>query len=1049
MLRKLGIEPGERVVFAWGVAALLLLGWTDVSVKNVSETFFLKRVGVEYLPWVFLVNGALLVLTTWVFGRVAARRDRLRLLPQTLLGLALVLVPLWVLVSADASGAFVLLVIASKQITSIALLVFWIAMGDLLYGRQAKRLFAPMMAGVTLGTIFGSFASAPLAGWLEIEGLLPFSAGMLALGAAATLPLRRLRPQLDAAGVASASGMRVVEEASAPTQPRSAASLWRDSWLFRLLVGTALCSGLLGPMLYFQFQYVADLSTSGAGAEDQLMAFYARFRGWIGVLVLLAQLLVTSSLYRRVGVPLAAAFSPIVYLLGFLGLSLRLSLPAGVGAMAGTKLQDNAVYDPALRVLFNLFPEEFRSRASGLIEGPVKRAGGALGSAVVLLALWLGTARSVGFVALPIAAAWLAVALLLWRRYPQLLLQASAKRSAGSDALDAAELLDPGTIRSLTPELRSARPERCRAAVELISEAGPALAVGALAEALHEAPASTRSLLVAGLDRLLEAAVVDPVANAEAAGHVEGLLAGPERLSVRDRADLVQAYGRLTIGDEGLPLLEQALADSAAAVRLAALAALCRREAAPADAPALHAALESAAGGADAVARRTAREELRALLLAEETDAVWERRLALLATLLEHDSDRAETAEALAEIALRRGERAGVVSGLVVAQRDETDPRVRASLLRYVGRTRLHSQACWLVEHLGSDRREWSEAAREGLCSLGPLCTDTLLRELSFGKRSKREGILLVLRDLRIGGEALRELYDREVEAIQADLLNYRALGDGEAFAMLRQRLEERVGEKLHPSLLFLSAIRDERRIAELAAQLRRLQGGRRHAILLEALEALLGPQEKSALVPLLEDRPRRQKLRDAAAALRRANGSPKAALLALVEDSEELTRTLALALAEGTQLEDHDGVLGPVEKMMHLKTIPLFEGLTTRQLMDLAEAMVEVDYADADVVVREGEQDDCLYVILEGTVRVEKNGTTLAEIGSGEFFGEVALFEGVSRSATAIGSGLVRALRLERSDMLRLIEDRPGIAISILQTVSRRIRELTDRLVV
>ena len=306
-----------------------------------------------------------------------------------------------------------------------------------------------------------------------------------------------------------------------------------------------------------------------------------------------------------------------------------------------------------------------------------------------------------------------------------------------------------------------------------------------------------------------------------------------------------------------------------------------------------------------------------------------------------------------------------------------------------------------------------------------------------------------MLRDLRIGGEALRTLYDREVEAIQSDLLHYRALGDDEPFAMLRQRLEERIGEELHTSLLFLSAIRDEQRIAELGAQLRRLQGGRRHAILLEALEALLGLQEKSVLVPLLEDRPTRQKLRDAAAALRRANGSPDIALQALIEDSEELTRTLALALADGAELEDHGGVLGPVEKMLHLKTIPLFEGLTTRQLMDLAEATVEVEYPDGGTIVREGEQDDCLYVILEGTVRVEKNGTLLADIRAGDFFGEVALFEGVRRSATALSNGPVRALRLERGDMLRLIEERPGIAISMLQTVSRRVRELTDRLVV
>ena len=208
MWRKLGIQPGEGRVFAWGAAALFLLGWSDVSVKNVAETFFLKRVGVEYLPWAFLANSLLLVGTTWAFGRLAARSDRLKLLPLTLAGLALLLLPLWLLVLGGTPSVFGVLVIASKQITSITLLVFWIAMGDLLHGRQAKRLFAPMMTGVTLGTIVGSFASAPLGRWLGIDGLLPFSTLTLCLGAVVAIPLRKLRPRFDRGWAAPVAGRR-------------------------------------------------------------------------------------------------------------------------------------------------------------------------------------------------------------------------------------------------------------------------------------------------------------------------------------------------------------------------------------------------------------------------------------------------------------------------------------------------------------------------------------------------------------------------------------------------------------------------------------------------------------------------------------------------------------------------------------------------------------------------------------------------------------------------------------------------------------------------
>ncbi len=82
MLRRLGIEPGEGQLFTWGVASLFLLGWADVSLKNVSETFFLKRVGVELLPLVFLANSVLLVATTYGVGLVAARRNRLRMISE-------------------------------------------------------------------------------------------------------------------------------------------------------------------------------------------------------------------------------------------------------------------------------------------------------------------------------------------------------------------------------------------------------------------------------------------------------------------------------------------------------------------------------------------------------------------------------------------------------------------------------------------------------------------------------------------------------------------------------------------------------------------------------------------------------------------------------------------------------------------------------------------------------------------------------------------------------------------------------------------------------
>jgi len=1059
-LRRLGIEPTEGLIFLWSATTLLLVGWADVSIKNVAETFFVKRVGVEALPGVFLVNSILLVGTTYAIGRFAEGRDRARMLPIVLVALGLVLVPLWWCVRADLHAVFYLLVIASKQIQSIALLMFFLALGDLLDAREAKRLLAPVTAGFTLGTVAGSFASEELRQVFGIDGLLPISGVTLVAAALCALPLRRAH--VERLGAKAGLGRNARREGPRPDAVGTRApirGLWQRSGLFRILLVTTLCSGVLGPMLYFQFQFAASLATSqGEAGEQELFTIYAQFRGWIYAAVLLTQVGVASRFYRRSGIPLAVALSPVVYLLGFLGLSLRLSLPVGIAAMAGAKLQDNAVYDPGQRILFNLFPESRRASATTLLEGPVKRAGGALGNLLVLSLVAAAGAAWVGFAAIPICLVWLGAALVLWRIYPTLLVQASRHRVRFGEEADMALMLDRTTLRALKPSLLDESPNRARAAVGLVCEAEPSAAVPLLASAAREAPPATRGLLVEALDRMLERSVPEAMLDAGVAEDVEALLSDPGTLEDAARADLVQALGRL--GDQGGELrdalLVPALEDRTPAVRLAALAALHARGSGEVREHQLDRALELAVVGDEPTARRTARRVLRALLLRPQPGGRWIERLDLMASLLERPEDRAAVAEALAEIALRHGSYANVVSGPVLALRDDSDPRVRAAVLSFCGHAALREQACWIVDHLASPDPAEARAARDALIALGPYSVDVLLREVAYGHRSKRDALLSIIRELHVPGDTLQTLYEREVESIQCHLAYLFTLGDAGASEILLQRLEERIGEGLHTALLFLAAIRDENRIAEMAELIRRCTNPRRHAILMEALDADLAPAEKRTLLPLLEERFERPRGRHAARALGIPQPTVEEALRALLGDTDELIRTLVVAtearaegapLAMPAEVKDHEAVLSPVEIALQLKALPLFEGLTTRQLMDLAAVVTEETHAPGATVLREGDYADCMYVIVEGTVDTRIGETKLRELGTGDFFGEMGLLEGDLRSATIVSRDRVRLLRLGRDDLLRLMEELPGIAIAVCQTLSRRIRDLTGRL--
>ena len=1066
MWRKLGIEPGEERPFAWGAAVLFLLGWAEVSVKNASETLFLKGVGVEYLPQVFLVNSLLLVGTTYLVGRIAHRSDRLKLLPIVLVVLAAALVPLWFLVAQDVQSGLVLAVIASKQLQSIGLLIFFLALADLLHGRQAKRLFAPLMAGMTLGTILGSFASEPISRVIGISGLLPVSAGALALAAVAAWPLRRYRTTRFGVRVDAPSARNLPVENGDPERGLVAKlrELWSENRLFRLLLLTSVCSGLLGPMLYYQFSYVANLATQGEGGEAKLMAFYSQFRGWISVGVLATQIGLTSNLYRRIGIPLSAAISPLIYLLGFLGLSVRLSLPAGVAAMAGTKLQDNAVYDPAVRVLFNLLPEDIRSRAMALLEGPVKRAGGAIGNVAVMLAVQIGTAVWVGYAALPIAALWLVVALMLWRAYPALLMQASAIRSRFGSDFDPAEMLDPNTVRGLAQHLLDPDPARCRVAIDLVSEAKPALAAEVFAEAANEAQPATRPLLVAALDRVLERAVIADLDSSTAAEQLAAMLDGEIELSDCDRSDVVQAYGRVTQGasthaSEGDRILARALGDPSGAVRLAAAAALHRRGPRPQGVPDLPQVLRRAIGDDDPNLRRTAREEYRAELLRGQPSDAWRSLLADLIAAPVPSPDRADTAEALADVAELHGEAAAAANEVVLAWQDDDDPRVREAVVRYIGHVGLGEHAGWLVKQAVCDGGEELDGvratARAAVQALGLRAADALLVELSFGKRSAREAILPLVRDLELEGDTLQRLYESELNSIRHKLVDLHASARADFSPIILQRLGERLDEGVHTALQLLGAVHDDDRIYALADPLRRARGSRQYPILVEALEALLTPGEKATLLPLMEDRSASDRGRAAARALGVEVPSGEDMVESLRKSPDDLTRTFATAilgdgapLAGDSDVDEDGGVLSPVECALILRGVPLFEGLTARQLMNVAELVEQESYSPGTVIARDEEYSDCMYIIVEGTVAVSTGGRLLRLLGANDFFGEIAVFEAARRTADVVaGEEKVELLRIGRDDLLRVMDELPAIAICICQTLSRRVDQLTKLL--
>lgn len=117
-----------------------------------------------------------------------------------------------------------------------------------------------------------------------------------------------------------------------------------------------------------------------------------------------------------------------------------------------------------------------------------------------------------------------------------------------------------------------------------------------------------------------------------------------------------------------------------------------------------------------------------------------------------------------------------------------------------------------------------------------------------------------------------------------------------------------------------------------------------------------------------------------------------------------------------------------------------------------MQEGVLGKTYEGGDTIIRQGDPGDCMYVVQSGKVEVFQRSADagqqrLAVLESGEFFGEMALFEREVRSATVRALGDARVLKVDKKTLLRRIKEDPLLAVNMLRAMSRRVRELNAEL--
>jgi CRP-like cAMP-binding protein len=127
------------------------------------------------------------------------------------------------------------------------------------------------------------------------------------------------------------------------------------------------------------------------------------------------------------------------------------------------------------------------------------------------------------------------------------------------------------------------------------------------------------------------------------------------------------------------------------------------------------------------------------------------------------------------------------------------------------------------------------------------------------------------------------------------------------------------------------------------------------------------------------------------------------------------------------------------------LASAPLFAGVDAADMSAIAEHSIEVDFPDGHVIARQGEVGTGFFLIASGGATVIRDGRTIADLGPGDFFGELSVLDGRPRTAQVVAAGATVCLALASWDLEALVAAEPGVGLALLRGLATRLRDLTE----
>jgi HEAT repeat protein len=1006
LLAEVRVEERSRFLYFAGLFTFITLAQT-LGLAG-TEALFLSTLGAKALPTTFIVASLGTVAASVIYAfRVGVVRNDLMLMHMLIAFAAFLGLVAW---GIDGYAVFALPVLYTLWLATQTIFQnhFWTFSGDYFDRLANKRLVPLFTLGSSLGGALGGLLGALLAWQLGPMALLAaWGVGMLGTALmlrAGRRPLRRWGPlALEEEDETSVSGLR-----------RALRYLGTSS-LARWLVVAAL--GMV--LAFFLAQYLySDIFAERYSDAVSLAIFLSLYLAITNAIEVVFELWLTPRLIRLLGVPGANLMHPGVMFLSFGFLAASQGMAAGIFARVSRELLDNAVAAPVRSLIQNAIPSRFRGRIRAFLEGMVVYAG----MAVAGLVLLLFEAPSPFWLCVIGALASLVYLFASWRARRAYLMTLLEQLRAGK--------LDIGTEGEALGAWEAER----------LAELWEA----ALAEE-HRWPSASLTQLV---PMLAQRGILDPLVRA--ASHPSPAV---RRASV---TGLAAAGGPAVVGPLAL-----ALDDTDAGVRLSALRGLVR-----------------AGPGAFLESRiDDLLQDLDPAVRAEAASVAGEPGREVLAKMI------ASPQPADATAALRLAPPELIESAL--ARVNATDPQIRATALECLARI-ASEPPLEMEELLELLRDDDPRVRRAAALVLANIDDEDALRALASCVTDPANEVQLAAEMMLagLGGEGVAAvepyLGSESERAVESALRAVARSSVPDARQILSFELRRRVGQMWwnlaayqllprEPSIAaeFLSFVcRDamlrERRLAFTTLELlenptviqkveRELWVGTSlsRADALEVLSNLGDRQAASLLVLVHETGPVDERLRIVSGMV--ALPTELSEVLATARRSElSWLRRAAEAYAslEGEPSDQEE----TMQRLLALKRVGLFSNLSLEQLEAVNQATHEAEYLPGEIILRENEQGEMLYLLLEGTVEIVKGHGTphqrrLAEMSAVAYFGEMAILDNSPRSATCLAKDHARLLTLDGPSLKTLILQMPEISFAIFPTLTARLRAAEDRL--